>query len=211
MDNQQSAEFICQRIKDDANKQVDLILQKAKQNAGLRIKLARGEANKYLEQKKEEAKGKIADIRKRSLSTVTLETRRIIIKAREEVIAGVLEEVRIKGKNFRLQKEYSQWLKSIIIEGILNIAQTQIKLVASGLDSKLIKENFISEIKNEVKRTYNLDVDIETTFDKNIQDTGVYIKSRDERIIFQNTFLARMDRQMDQLRLLIFKEIFGNA
>ncbi len=230
MDNQQSAELICQKIRDDANSQADSILRKAKQNAGLRIKLAKAEANKYLEQKKEEAKGKTADIRKRSFSTVGLETRRIIAKAREELIAEVLEEVKIKGKNFRQQLEYPGWLKSIIIEGLLNIAQNQVhpvrniedsiperkisngvKVVASGLDSKIIEKDFVSDIKNELKKNHNLDVGIETVFDKNIRDAGVYIKSRDERIIFRNTFLARMERQKNQLRLLIFKEIFGNA
>lgn len=211
MDNQQSAKLICQKIKDDAESQADSILRKAKQNAGLRIKLAKAEADKYLEQKKEEAKDKTVDIRKRSLSTVGLETRRIIAKAREEIIAEVLEEVKSRGENFRQQLEYPRWLKSIIIEGILNIAQNQVKVVASGLDSKIIEKDFIKDIKDELEKNHNLDVDIETVFDKNIRDTGVYIKSKDKRIIFRNTFLARMERQKNRLRLLIFKEIFGNA
>jgi len=211
MDNQQSAELICQKIMDDAQRQVDSIIQKARQNAGLRIKLASNEANKYLEEREKEGKGKTADIRKKALSTVALETRRIITKAQEELIDYVLKQLKTEGKNFRSKTKYPQWLKSIIIEGLLNIAQNQVKIVASMLDSKIIEKDFITGIKDELKKKHNLDIDMETVFEKDNQDAGVCVESGDERIIFRNTFLARIERQKESLRTLIFKEIFSNA
>jgi len=223
MDNKKSAELMVKEIKDKAQQEADSILQKAKEKADIRIKLAQGEIKRYLEERQKDTEAKKEIIRKRLLSTVGLETRRIITKAKEDVISRVLERVKEKGREFRQKKkEYLQWLERAIIEGVLAIANANlisiksglgksVKIAASKLDSEIITEKFIEKIQDKIKNTYGLDISIKIAFDAENKDTGVIIKSADEKAVFYNIFSSRMQRQKNILRLVIYKEIFPDA
>lgn len=222
MNNRQSADSMCQGIKDEAQKEVDSILKKTEQNAKLRIKLAKGEAKRYFLEKEEQARKDAAAGRQKLLSSVSLQTRKIVGQARGELIELVLDKVKDKGIKFRADKAYLSWLEFVMEEGILNIIganpgsaeggrNVRVIVELSSLDMKFITKDFISRVKKEVKNESSKDIEIKIVLQKEKQDTGVWVQSADGRIIFYNTFLDRMERKKEQLKLTIFKEMFKNG
>jgi vacuolar-type H+-ATPase subunit E/Vma4 len=223
MDNQQqSAEIICQRLRNDAQKEAELILQKIERNAKLQIKLAEAEAKRYLLDQKEEAQKNAEEYYKKLFSNINLQTRKIVDRAKEELINLAFEELKASGIDFRFDKEYVSWLTSVVIEGVLNIAEVDsdsvasserfaVKVVASVLDINIFSDYFVAGVKRELKNSHKIEADIKVLFDEKNQDIGVCVKSEDERIIFYNTFLSRVERQKERLRLIMFKELFTDA
>lgn len=200
MKDNSSAEKICQQIREDSQKEAETIIQKAKRNAGLRIKLAQGEAKRYVKEHNLKVAGQIEQIEQKVLAGVNLEIRKIILQAREKIIDSVLQAIRKKGAEFRQQQEYENWLNKVIIEGIRNIGDKNITVIISRQDAALVPK-----IENNIKEALTVTV----VTDENVHDTGAIIKSADGRKVFYNIFSARLERLMPKLRLLIVKEIFG--
>lgn len=221
MDEQKSIDAICKKIREQAQEEVESILKKTERNAKLRVKLAEGQAKKYICDKEEEAEKKAKEDYEKLLSNVAMQTREIIDRAKEELISLVFEKVREKGVDFRSDGEYFSWLRNLIVEGALSVAEADsggdkdrhpaVKVVASRLDSKIFTDGFISGLGEEFKNKYGKEISIKMIFEQDLKDTGIRVESEDERIVFYNTFSDRTERKREQLRLIIYKEIFKDA
>ena len=203
--NTNSVDLIIKQIKDDVQKEIDSLLQRAKRNAGLRIKLAQGEAKRQRKEHVEAVKQQAKDVQQQILATVSLETRKIILKAKEDIINNVLTKVRKKGTDYRSQADYKKWLQDIIVSGIKQLGEREIVIAIDQADDELINQDFIVTLKKKLDNETNVKVEI----DNNLKDTGAIIKSGDGRKILDNRFSVRMEKKIPQLRLLIAKEIFG--
>ncbi len=199
MNNDNSAGKICQQIREDSQKEAEAVIQKANRNAGLRIKLAQGEAKRYLKEQKAQAAEQVKQIEQKVLAGVKLETKRIVLRARERIIDTILQEIRKKGAEFRQQKEYENWLLSVIAEGVRNIGEKEVLIVVSKEDA-----TFTAKIKKSIEGK----AAVEVRTDEALRDTGAIVKSADGRKEFANTFSVRLERMLPKLRLLIAKEIF---
>jgi len=203
-----SIDLLCNEIKQDAGKQIQGILDEAKKRQDAKLEIARRAAGKIREELLAKAKAKAEAVKERMLSAVNLETRRIKSLAREEIINEVLQEIKLKQDSFRTKKEYVIWLENLIIEGALSLRKKELVAAVNKRDFSLLDGAFVSRVEKKLSEHHLKDIRIDLAPDDNLQDTGAVIKSRDGRVIFDNTFSARLQRMRTDLRVIIFKEIF---
>ena len=206
--NDQSVDLLCEEIKKDAEKQIQGILDEAGKRQETKLEIARRDAGKIRENLLAEARAKAEAAKERALSTVNLETKRIKSLAWEEIINEVLQQVKLKQESFRKKKEYIRWLENLIIEGALSLKKKELVAVVSVKDFPLLDGAFVSRVEKKLSEHHLKDIRIDLAPDDNLQDIGAVIKSRDGRIIFDNTFSDRLQRMRAGLRAMIFKEIF---
>ncbi len=205
--NNQSIDLLCEEIRKDAGKQIQGTLDEAGKRQETKLEIARRDAGKIREKLLAEAGVKAEAAKERALSTVNLETKRIKSLACEEIINEVFQEVKLKQESFRKRKEYVGWLENLIIEGALSLKEKELVAVVSVKDFPLVDGAFVSRVEKKLSGRHLRDVRINPAPDDDSRDTGVVIKSRDGRIIFDNTFSARLQRMRTDLRVMIFKEI----
>lgn len=202
--NNNSPELIYQRIREDAQKEAETILSKARKNAGLRVKLAQGEAKRFIKDEKQKVDFRAKDIKKTIMSSLEFDLQRIELVSREEIVNHVIDEVKKRGEGYRDKNEYEQWLKENIVEGIKHIDCSDVEVKISGKDSKIINDKFKNLIKKEISENIKVDMNL----DDGIDDIGAIIMSKDGRIIFDNTFSEKMKRKHSEQRYIISNIIF---
>ncbi len=154
----ENSDALCARIIEDADKESQKILDKAREkiseifeNNKKEIGSARAE---ILKTAQAEALAKQTKI----LSTIKLDERKIILNAKEKIFNQVIEEVNKKALNFRFSKEYPEYLKNLVIEGSLVIDHKEIEIITNSSDVNIFSEvsgkngSNSSEILNRTKQ-----------------------------------------------------------
>jgi vacuolar-type H+-ATPase subunit E/Vma4 len=203
-----SPDNLCARIKEDAMNESKKIIALVEEKAAQIIEAAEKEAfdlsTRVLEQAHQEAAGQ----EKVALSTLNLETRKIKLLEQEKIVNLVIEELSKKAAEFRSRKEYPGYLKDLIIEASLVVDCKEMDIMGSISDTNILNRHFIDKIEKELKEKYSKDISLEFIADDTIKDIGVVLKSRDNRIEYENTFTARLSRTYDEIRIDILKEAF---
>lgn len=191
----EDAEEICKRIIEDAASQADSMLANAEREKSEILK----EANKEAENKRQEILRKneieIGKMKQKVFSTLNLEKKKLFLEEKSRFIETILEEVRGMAMEFRKDPGYKKFLEKAILEGIEVIGEREVDVLYSGLDEKIIKDDFIKNIKGAALEFKKSD----------FKDTGVIVRSRDSRLIYDNTFSARFKRLYDEIYMDLLK------
>jgi len=205
VDNE-SVKEICNRIKEDGEKEIGSILDKAEKTALEIIKKAEDEKDRVVKEilAKAEEKGLVE--RKRQLSGVQIEIKREKLKIREEVITNVMKKVRVSLENARTQSGYSGILRELIIEGIGALDGKSFFVFVDRRDFNLTEKEVIPAVRAEFNgRIENIEI-------KELEKEsigGVKIGVPGGNVVYDNRFEARLYRLRDDIRNLIFEEIFS--
>jgi len=205
VDNE-SVKEICNRIKEDGEKEIGSILDKAEKTALEIIKKAEDERDRVVKEilAKAEEKGLVE--RKRQLSGVQIEIKREKLKIREEVITNVMKKVRVSLEDARTQSGYSGILRELIIEGIGALDGKSFFVFVDRRDFNLTEKEVIPAVRDEFNgRIENIGI-------KELEKEsigGVKIGVPGGNVVYDNRFEARLYRLRDDIRNLIFEEIFS--
>lgn len=194
----EDAEEICKRIVEDATIQADIVLGDA-----------RKEFSRILEEASLEADAKIREILKRNdidiekmkqkiFPTLNLEKKKLFLQEKSRFIEAILKQVMALSVEFRKDSGYKNFLEKAILEGIEIIGGIDIEVLYSYLDEKIIKGDFIQNIKS-----------VALEFKKGeFKDIGVIVQSKDSRLVYDNTFSARFKRLYDEIYMDLLKGVF---
>ncbi|MCK5534202.1 hypothetical protein KAI68_03725 [bacterium] len=206
-----SLELICSEIEKEARKEIDSILSESKERVLQRLNNGKKESEQIYKQIISKAQVESKLLEKKILSEITFQIKKIELEAKEEIINEVLKCVDKKKKIFSTSKRYPEVLKQFIIEGILNLEENQVKIIINKADKKIVDKKFISAVETELDKKYSFKVKIDLTTKEMIDDLGVIIKSQNERIVFDNTFQARMKRLDNSIRATIARKLFKDG
>jgi vacuolar-type H+-ATPase subunit E/Vma4 len=205
VDNE-SVKEICNRIKEDGEKEIGSILDKAEKTALEIIKKAEDEKDKIVKEilAKAEEKGLVEQ--RRQLSGVQIEMKREKLKIREEVITNVMKKVRVSLEGARTQSGYSGILRELIIEGIGALGGKSFFVFVDRRDFNLTEKEVIPAVRAEFNgRIENIEI-------KELEKEsigGAKIGVPGGNVVYDNRFEARLYRLRDGIRNLIFEEIFS--
>jgi vacuolar-type H+-ATPase subunit E/Vma4 len=204
-----SVDKICEQIREDGAREVNSIIEKAKRTAAEIMTKAEGEAKKVGERIIEEAaeKGELA--KKRMLSSVSLEVRRIKLKAREEVVTAVMEMVRGSIDAGRKRPDYAKVLGELTAEAIHVLKGEEFIVFADQRDIALLESAVLPAVKELMKNNGRAVKRIECRALPGATAGGVQVGVPGGNVIFDNTFEARMYRFRDDIRAIIFERIFS--
>jgi vacuolar-type H+-ATPase subunit E/Vma4 len=205
--NRENAKVICDKISLDADKEAEAILVEARKESEKIISAAR----QFVEQKKEailrELELELVKSKERILSSLTLEKKRLALAQKDKFVQSVLDEVRKKPQKFRQEPGYPEFLEKAVVEGVKVIGENNIEIYYSDLDEQLFKEGFIKKIKSACSLRVNRDCNIKFTR-SDFKDLGVIVNSEGGRTIYDNRFLARLERGQEEIYMALLKESF---
>lgn len=205
--NEENASVICAKIAEEADDEILTILEQARKETG---KIISG-AQKVAEDKKEminkDAEREIQKSQEKMLSSLNLEKKHLVFAQKDKFIQLVLAEAKKKSEEFRNASAYPEFLESAIVEGIKVIEQNNIEIYYSYLDEHLFNEAFIKNIKSSCFAVMNKDCNVK--FNKSdFKDLGVIVNSAGGRMMYDNRFLARMERAKEEIYMELLKESF---
>ena len=206
MVDNESVKEICNRIKEDGEKEIGSILDKAEKTALEIIKKAEDEKDRIVKEILARAEEKGLVEQRRQLSGVQIEMKREKLKIREEVITNVMKKVRMSLEDARTQSGYSGILRELIIEGIGALDGKSFFVFVDRRDFNLTEKEVIPAVRAEFNgRIENIEI-------KELEKEsigGAKIGVPGGNVVYDNRFEARLYRLRDGIRNLIFEEIFS--
>ncbi len=189
----ENADEICSRIREESSGEAELLLGKAHKESERILfeasKSALAEAGAIFSAAEKES----AENRERIFSTVSILKRRVDLEAKGLFIADVVEAVKREAESFRGNKDYVQFLREAVLEGIKIVDDKRPQVFYSHLDEAAISQ--ISDLPVEFKKS-------------DFGEIGVIVQSQDGRLLFDNRFSARLKRVYDEIYMKLLKEAF---
>jgi len=191
-------------ISRSAAEETDKVLSRAKRTAETRLDEARKQVGTEVDQILAAAKARAETERRRILSDLSLETKKITLKARGELVEDVLGQVRARLERTRGTPEYRAMLKAFIVEGIRALDRSDVTVSVSAADAAMANGAFFDEVARECGRP----VKITPAANLDEKAMGAVVRAGDGSVLFDNTIEARMDRLADELQLIVSREVF---
>jgi vacuolar-type H+-ATPase subunit E/Vma4 len=194
-----------EEISKGATEEVDKIVSRAKRTADARLDEARKHAQAEVDEILGAAGARAERERRRIMSDLSLEMKKITLKARGELVEEVLEQVRARLERTRGTPEYRAMLKALTIEGILALDRDNVSVSVSAADAAMANKAFFDEVAGECGRA----VKISSAADLDETVMGAIVSAADGSVLFDNTIGARMERITDELQLIVSREVFA--
>lgn len=210
MAEKDSVEKIRDQIREDGAKEVSSILDKARRTAAEITAKAEDEARKVGERIVEEAveKGELA--KKRALSSVSLDVRRIRLKAREEVVTAVMSAVQAEIDAARKRSDYPKVLAGLIAEALRALDGDEFVVHADARDLGLLESAAFPAARELMKAEGRVVKRLEAKPLDGSTSGGVQVGVPGGNVLYDNTFESRMYRFRDEIRAVIFRGIFSS-
>ncbi|XP_044736946.1 V-type proton ATPase subunit E-like [Chrysoperla carnea] len=195
----------CEKINEiETRTEEDFSLAKGKYVQNERLKIMQ----RY---KKEEKKELVAQ--KRELSRLENASRLKVLFRCREIVDDIIEEARRNLSQFSHHgtEVYQKMLKSLILEGILMILESQVILTIRAKD-----KTFVNSILDECVKTYVEETGkpLELRLDKRFylnenENGGVKLRDRRSRLIIDNTLNTRFNLIITKMQPHIRATLFG--
>ncbi len=208
MVDNESVEEICNRIREDGRREVESIIEKAERTASEIVAGGEKEREGVVEEIMSKARDRGEIERRRLLSGVNIEMRRERLKVREEVISNIMENVEKNLAKVREGGEYAGILEGLVIEGVHALEGGSFFASVDGRDAGLMKEKVAPAVREAVKKETGSAIDIEVRKLDGASLGGARVGIPGGKVIYDNTFEARMYRLRDDIRNIIFDEVF---
>ena len=154
-------------------------------------------------------KGVVA--KKRVLSSVSLEVRRIRLKAREEVVSAVMDAVRADVEKGRKRDDYPRVLAALAAEALRVLEGEEYHRLRGQARSRAPRVRRLSsgagaDEEGRARRETHRGQERS----RSSTAGGVQVGVPGGNVIFDNTVEARMYRYRDEIRAIIFEGVFSS-
>ena len=202
-----SVHELCRQILSDAQAEAEKALERARRVADDRIKNARLDVEKYRDDLLKKAAEKSKTARRKILSSVSLESKKIRLKEKGSLIEGAMKLVREKLFAFAGSEAFSGYLKNLIVEGVLALKGEAFVIETSRTHSAIVNDSTLKELEQHISKAHGLVVRLELSKEE-LKDTGVKVYTKDGRMLFDNSLKAIFKRHQDDLRLFLHNKLF---
>lgn len=189
-------------IIEKARSEADHLVETAGKQAELRRKAQQAAVAKL----HEEDDRKIAEFRetarRRSLSVITSEKRRMALKRREELTSGVIEQAKQLLAEQITGSDYEDFLVRCIAEGAVGVNRDEVVVSCSRKES--ISAGMVEKAEKLVFESLGRRVLIHVS-KETLPDLGVVVASADGKVSFSNQIAARFRRYNQDIMEIISK------
>ncbi|MDX9701813.1 MAG: V-type ATP synthase subunit E family protein [Candidatus Auribacterota bacterium] len=203
---EQSVEILCGQILDEAKKEAESILKKAKMLAEQRVKIteqqADSEAKKILAKAQEESE----QARKKILSSLNLEEHKRRLQKQESLILTIIDQVDKELIKFSQTSDYDKFLKQSAVEALSQLHAKKPVTLTFGKDDPKARLN---SIVKDIERSLPPGERVSLRIDSATHDQHGVVASIDNGLIrINNTLEERLRSQIDQVRAYIHENLF---
>jgi len=150
----------------------------------------------------------VAALKSKEIAGGHIEAKRVLLRAREEAISRVFDT--ILGELEKLHRDgarYRQALVGLAAEAVGAIGEKEVEVVLGKEDQGLADERLIVDISKRLDSESVPGIKMEIVVDRSLDGGGCVARSKDSRIIFDNTFRRRLERMKPSLRSTIVSEV----
>jgi vacuolar-type H+-ATPase subunit E/Vma4 len=196
-------------IEADARAEAERILTEARKAADLRLKTAGQQASSILEEARRKALEQVQAIRRNNASAVAVQTRRIVLRVREQVTRGVLDQVSRRLQAMTGESGYREILLGWIVEAAIGLNVPQALVSVSGPERAHLDAGLLREAEGRVKSLTGQTVRLQASEQASPLAQGVVLIAGDGRIAYNNQVSTRILRNQSRIRKIIHDEVFG--
>jgi V/A-type H+/Na+-transporting ATPase subunit E len=194
-------ELLCRAVAEEGDKEAEQILAQARADAAEVLAAARERADKEFEEELLARKSDAYADAKRTVDSAELEVKKRIMAFREQVIQEVLGALEQRLQAYRKEPRYVEFLLSALKEGFEHLPGKEFVVELNGTDLGLLEGELE---KLAVEGSLQIDVKASSPC-----EGGVRVTTRDRRLLYDNSFAARLKRSEDEIRQEIWRVIFG--
>ncbi|MCX7927775.1 MAG: V-type ATP synthase subunit E [Candidatus Omnitrophica bacterium] len=196
--NVENAEVICERILKQAEEEVVKIKEAALRQKEKILQQAQQEAQKRKQQLLDDSQKQTEKIKEKILSSLVLEKKRLILQNKDRLIKEVFAQIQKQAEDFRLDSKYPYFLEKAIIEAVMVVGSNELVVIYSKYDRNIFNENFRKKIEASCCSTAKKSLVFHWK-ESDFQDIGVIVYSADGRLMFDNRFSSRLERQRQNI------------
>jgi len=201
-------EGMVDKILGDARSEAERALKNAERSVASERRKAETQAEKARQEILERVRRKVETLKSKEIATAQIESKRLLLKAREQAISGVLEVIEQGLAKLREDpSRYGKALRELAVEAVTAVDLPQVVLRIATEDAAIAGGGFVGEVAVDVKTMSGKDIEIKIETDAGLSSGGCIAASGDGRIIFDNTFRRRLERMRPELRSLIVREV----
>ena len=198
----ESFEKLQNRILSDARLKADSILREAEEKASKIVQEARARARRESDELLARAKVDAEALRRSILSTKVRANRLRLLDEKNKIVRSVISSVEEKLTSIGKSGGFQDSLKMMVTEAATAVGSDQ-ALVRIGFPG--VSKKDLDSLGSALPKGAKLLVE-----DSPIDQLGGVIASDPEgRVVFNNSFRARLDRMETQLLLIVSSTIFG--
>jgi V/A-type H+-transporting ATPase subunit E len=208
-DNQgtQPEAAIIEQIIGDAEAQAGKLIENARLSVTAEEKKTERELAKFEEDVRSGWEARVEKIRMREVSTARIESRRILLNAREEAVVRVFGDIKAGLGHLREDPgRYRESLRSLAVEAVAAVGGEEAVLRVSERDRGFADDAFIEDVRGRVN-TLAAGTGFRVEFDSGDNGGGCIATSADGRIVFDDTYGRRLDRLRPEIRAMIVGEL----
>ena len=204
-----ATQTIVKTIAQDASQEAAAIIAKAQESAQQQLEQAKKDAENTQSQISRQTQEDIQKIEKKIFSRLNLETKKIILNSREQVVQRVIKRLYEELMLLRKSPAYKKILQKLIIEAACILHEKELIIIINKEDAGCISAQCINECVEQLEQQHHLFVSLsvsQTTFHTK---TGIIAQRKDSRLQYDNTFEEKILRYNDEIRLRIAQRMFG--
>lgn len=208
MVDKESVEKICGQIREDGDREIASILDKARSTAADILSKAAAKHDEATEKIMRDAREKGEMESRRLLSSVNIEVRRTKLKAREEVVGVITGKVEEELSGIRSSAGYPDILTGLVVEAVRGLEGKSFVIYVDKRDLGLLEEKIFPRVKETMAAESAPVSSLQARPLEKSSAGGARVGHPGGNVIYDNTFEARMFRYRDDIRMAIFDEVF---
>lgn len=194
-----SLDTLKNEILKQAEEQSISILDRAQRISERDLEFAREEAEEIIQQQRAKLQPSIDMEIKKTIASAEMEARKILLKKKDELVSRIFDEAERKMEQMRGSEFYINMITKSIIDSVLTIGN-ELDIEFGELDKNLFTSELLSSIESRVRKSLNRDVKLNFKCVGDEISAGVIIRSKDRRVILDNSFSSLIRRLKEELR-----------
>ena len=194
-------------IEEEARSEADRIIRDAEKKAEERKKAVYAQVERIIGDAEEKADEQIRRITKNFISAAGVETRRISLRVREQVIRETMDRVSGKTAEKVEKPEYRKILIGWIVEAAIGLGAAEAAVNTSREELPLIDEKLLRRAEKEVHDLTGRKIRLSVSKADPLLGQGIVLTGQDGRTAFNNQVRTRLLRYESEIRKIIYQEL----
>lgn len=196
-------EALREEILSDARHQAERLLRRAQQEAKTLTEKADAELETWRNEHLEQAKTEAARRARLISAGISLERSRMRAQRVETLLQELYEDTRQRCAD-RATLDVRQTVITLAAEAVCGMAGTQFIIEIAACDREAMGHDWLDEVGGLVNRP---DLKLEARFAEDRRDIGPVVRDADERQIWDNRLVARLERLWPEMRRELAKSL----
>ena len=200
-------EQLVQGIEKEARDEADELMADAEKAAAERRTAVEQQAARILQEAKQRAAEKIERTERAAESALSVESRRISLRVREQVVLEMIDGVGRRISEMIDRGEYRDVLLGWIVEAAIGLNVGEAVVSVSARERSLVDDGLLRKAENEVKRLTDRSTSLTLSEEVPPLEQGVILTAKDGRIAYNNQLRTRFRRYDSEFRRIVYREL----